>query len=339
MSFPLIPAELAFAGDGTPFSPHYGDIYHSSQGGLAQARHVFLAGNQLPARWIGCERFVILETGFGLGLNFLATLQAWRSAAGPGNRRRLHYVAVEKHPFRLDDLRQVHKHWPELAPLATELHAQWPLPLPGLHRLDLGDVILTLAFGDGAESLGPTRPRRRRDLPRRICTGSQSGSVVGGRGRPTAAPFRSRHHTGHLDHRRRDPSPSRRRRLYPRTKAGLRRQARNADRASSRHLTCPTQRSPHRIAVIGAGIAGAATAHALAKRGHEVTRYRCGSEAASGASGNLAGVFRPLPALDDGRLARVLRAGFLLGRRSYSLAHRHTTWLDRSPARCPRCQT
>jgi hypothetical protein len=73
MSFPLIPAELAFAGDGTPFSPRYGDIYHSSQGGLAQARHVFLAGNQLPARWTDCERFVILETGFGLGLNFLAT--------------------------------------------------------------------------------------------------------------------------------------------------------------------------------------------------------------------------------------------------------------------------
>ena len=147
MSFPLIPAELAFAGDGTPFSPRYGDIYHSSQGGLAQARHVFLAGNQLPARWTDCQRFVILETGFGLGLNFLATLQAWRAVAGPGGRC-LHYVAVEKHPFRLDDLRQVHKHWPELAQLAAELHAQWPLPLPGLHRLDLGDVILTLAFGD-----------------------------------------------------------------------------------------------------------------------------------------------------------------------------------------------
>jgi tRNA 5-methylaminomethyl-2-thiouridine biosynthesis bifunctional protein len=63
---------------------------------------------------------------------------------------------VEKHPFRLDDLRRVHQNWPELAPFATELHAQWPLPLHGLHRLDFGDVILTLAFGDGATSCCPS---------------------------------------------------------------------------------------------------------------------------------------------------------------------------------------
>ena len=69
----IVPAELAFAGDGTPFSLRYGDIYHSSQGGLEQARHVFLAGNELPARWEDARRFVILETGFGLGVNFLAT--------------------------------------------------------------------------------------------------------------------------------------------------------------------------------------------------------------------------------------------------------------------------
>jgi tRNA 5-methylaminomethyl-2-thiouridine biosynthesis bifunctional protein len=77
--------------------------------------------------------------------------------------------------------------------------------------------------------------------------------------------------------------------------------------------------SPRHIAVIGAGIAGAATAHALARRGHQVTVLDAAGGAASGASGNLAGVFRPLPALDDGRLARVLRAGFLLGRRSFPL--------------------
>ena len=39
---------------------------------------------------------------------------------------------------------------------------------------------------------------------------------------------------------------------------------------------------------------------------------------AQGASGNHAGVFRPLPALDDSRLARLLRAGFLLGHQQFS---------------------
>lgn len=71
------------------------------------------------------------------------------------------------------------------------------------------------------------------------------------------------------------------------------------------------------IAVIGAGVAGAAVAHALAARGHTVVVIDSAASPASGASGNHAGVFRPLPALDDSRLARLLRAGFLQGRRQF----------------------
>ena len=44
----LRPARLAFR-DGVPWSEEYGDVYHSAAGGPAQARHVFLAGNGLPA--------------------------------------------------------------------------------------------------------------------------------------------------------------------------------------------------------------------------------------------------------------------------------------------------
>ena len=96
-ALPLVPARLAFSADGTPYSATYGVVYHSAEGGLAQARHVFLAGNGLPARWAGRGRFVILETGFGFGLNFLAPWAAWR--ADPQHCGRLHYVAAEKHPF------------------------------------------------------------------------------------------------------------------------------------------------------------------------------------------------------------------------------------------------
>jgi len=67
-------ATLARSVDGTAFSDEFQDIYHSSHGGLAQSRHVFLGGNRLPERWRDRDAFVILETGFGLGLNFLA---AW----------------------------------------------------------------------------------------------------------------------------------------------------------------------------------------------------------------------------------------------------------------------
>ncbi len=73
------PVSLARDASGTPFSPEYGDRYHSREGALAQARHVFLGGNDLPARWRSARAFTVLETGFGLGTNFLATWAAWRA--------------------------------------------------------------------------------------------------------------------------------------------------------------------------------------------------------------------------------------------------------------------
>src|SRR3954462_3464544 len=134
--------------DETPYSTAYGDVYHSAGGGPAQARHVFLAGNGLPERWAQRERFIILETGFGLGLNFLVTWRAWRD--DPARCGRLHYVSVEKHPFRLADLRLLHARYPQLAREAAELQASWPVLVPGTHRIELdgGKLVLTLHFDD-----------------------------------------------------------------------------------------------------------------------------------------------------------------------------------------------
>lgn len=71
------------------------------------------------------------------------------------------------------------------------------------------------------------------------------------------------------------------------------------------------------IVVIGAGIAGASIAHALTAHGHVVTVIDGAAAPASGASGNHAGVFRPLPSRDNSPLSRLLRAGFLLGHRQF----------------------
>src|ERR1700687_4709868 len=143
----LVPARLAFQ-EGIPYSEAFGDVYRSAAGGPAQSRHVFLAGNGLPGRWAGRERFVVLETGFGLGLNFLTTWQAWR--ADPSRCRRLHFVSIEASPFSLSDLRRLHENYPELSDEAAALHSRWPMLLPGMHRLELdsGNVVLTLYFAD-----------------------------------------------------------------------------------------------------------------------------------------------------------------------------------------------
>jgi tRNA 5-methylaminomethyl-2-thiouridine biosynthesis bifunctional protein len=150
---PLAPASLVFTGDGTPFSDRFGDVYHSADGGPGQAAFVFLAGNGLPERWRGRECFTVLETGFGTGLNFLATWNAWRT-----DERRpamLRFLSVEKFPFHPDDLQRLHGSWPELAPCSEWLRAAWPALETGPHRMafDDGRVILDLFFGDALEVL------------------------------------------------------------------------------------------------------------------------------------------------------------------------------------------
>ena len=76
-----MPEPIDWLPDGTPFSPRFSDRYHSENGGLDQARQVFLHGCGLPAAWAGQAQWRILETGFGFGLNFLVTWAAWRADA------------------------------------------------------------------------------------------------------------------------------------------------------------------------------------------------------------------------------------------------------------------
>ena len=88
-----------------------------------------LPRRQPPRPLGGRDRFVILETGFGFGLNFLATWQAWRR--DPQRCARLHYVSIEKHPFTKPTCRSLR---PLRVRRGSELHARWPVLVPGAHR-------------------------------------------------------------------------------------------------------------------------------------------------------------------------------------------------------------
>lgn len=315
MPAPIQPAVLSLAPDGTPYSPVFDDVYHTSAGGLGQARHVFLEGNGLPERWRGRHRWVIIETGFGLGLNFLATWQAWRD--DPARSNRLDFISIEKHPFQTADLARLHAAWPELAALADELRQSWPALLPGIHRLHLdhGRVTLTLAFGDALEFLPQLvaqadafyldgfSPARNPDLWSPAIFGQLARLAAPGASLATWSV------TGHV------------RRGLEAAGFGLERRAgfggkremltgRFANGNSS--LAQDTSRT---ALVIGAGVAGTSVAERLAARGWQVSIIDEADKPGQGASGNRAGVFRPLPSLDDNRLARITRAGFLYGRR------------------------
>ena len=73
-------AELSWP-NGLPYSNQFGDIYFSLDDGLAEKNYVFLQANQLAERFAKLSAnasFTIAETGFGTGLNFLATWQLWQ---------------------------------------------------------------------------------------------------------------------------------------------------------------------------------------------------------------------------------------------------------------------
>jgi tRNA 5-methylaminomethyl-2-thiouridine biosynthesis bifunctional protein len=142
-------------GNACPYSSTFGDVYYSRDDGLEESRYVFLEGNRLQERLRHHQRghFCIAETGFGTGLNFLLSWQAWREQPAP--RPRLHYISVEKHPLTRADLSRALSAWPALNALTDPLLKNYPGLVPGQHRLllDGGGVTLDLWWQDVNEVL------------------------------------------------------------------------------------------------------------------------------------------------------------------------------------------
>jgi tRNA 5-methylaminomethyl-2-thiouridine biosynthesis bifunctional protein len=281
---------------------------------------VFLGGNQLPQRWQGRHRFVVLETGFGLGHNFVATWAAWQN--DPRRCDTLWFVAIDRHPPQRDDLRRAHGA-PSSGP-AAELVASWPPLLPGLHLLDFegGRVRLLLAFGDVhtmlrelvlradavyLDGFAPDRNPAMWDrhlwplLARRCAAGSTAATwsaAHGVRDGLTSAGWTVERAPGFGGKRemtvaRFEP------RFFPPAPPG--------------RLPAAVRSDSPTALIIGAGLAGAAAASALARAGWACTVIDRAGSLASGASGNPGGVFHGLVQGANGPHARLLRAaaGFL----------------------------
>lgn len=303
--------------DGSPRSPRFDDIYRSRYGALVQARQVFLHGCGLPAAWAGQAQWRILETGFGLGLNFLAAWRAWKD--DPQRPRLLHFTSIEAWPVAADDIRRSAAGFPELRELADALAHQWWGLGPGFHRLvfEGGQVLLTLCVGDvqtvlreldfSADSvfLDGFRPEANPQMwdlrtlkgVARLCrrgAGMASWTSVGQVRRDLAqCGFAVQKIAGvppkrHSTQGVFDPAWALR---SARPVAGL---------------------AAGRCIVVGAGLAGAAVAASLACRGWQVQVLDAASQPASGASSLPAGLLVPQVSPDDNLLSRLTRAGIRL---------------------------
>ncbi|OYU62523.1 MAG: FAD-dependent oxidoreductase [Bradyrhizobium sp. PARBB1] len=126
-----------------PVSRRFDDPYFSFADGLAETRHVFLAGNGLPARFV--PGFQIAELGFGTGLNLLATLIAAAGQAGP-----VHYTSFEAYPLTADAIARALDHFPAARAVADDFLTQWAA---GRRDFALGPVHVQVVIGDAREML------------------------------------------------------------------------------------------------------------------------------------------------------------------------------------------
>lgn len=291
---PIVSARVDWRGQ-SPYSLAYDDGYFGSIDGLSEAQTVFIEANRLPQRFgamVAGEVFVIGETGFGTGLNLMLAAQCFRDHAPQGARLQL--ISTDLHPLNAEDLSRALGHWPSLTKWADRLLKAYPAPAPGSHRLWLTDDIeLTLMWGDALS--------RWSDSSASVDAWFLDGFV------PAQNPQMWSSHLFQVLFEHSRPGAT----LGTFTAAGHVRRGlgeagfvveKQAGFGHKRHRTeghrpgqAPLRRwRVGRAVVAGAGLAGATTAWALAKRGWQVT-VMDPHPPASGGSGNLAGVVYATP--------------------------------------------
>ncbi|MFQ5588371.1 MAG: bifunctional tRNA (5-methylaminomethyl-2-thiouridine)(34)-methyltransferase MnmD/FAD-dependent 5-carboxymethylaminomethyl-2-thiouridine(34) oxidoreductase MnmC [Nitrospiria bacterium] len=139
--------------NGQPRNIQFNDIYFSHAQGLAETEYVFLNQNHLARRWRTKPHFVIAESGFGTGLNFLATVALWLKHSN--KQATLHYFSVEKFPLSPSDLKHALSRFPELNGVLSEFILHYPPAVTGFHHIPLFGyrVFLMLMLGDVEDML------------------------------------------------------------------------------------------------------------------------------------------------------------------------------------------
>lgn len=132
------PPELQWREGGVPVSTRFDDPYFSLAGGLAETRHVFLAGNDMPARLR--PGFHVAELGFGTGLNLLALAEM---AHVP-----IRFTSFEAFPMDAAQLERAHAAFPELGDLSAALRQGY-----ASRHFRVGLVDAELILGDARDTV------------------------------------------------------------------------------------------------------------------------------------------------------------------------------------------
>jgi tRNA 5-methylaminomethyl-2-thiouridine biosynthesis bifunctional protein len=279
----------------------------------------------LPRAWAGRASYTLLDLDDDYGLRFVALWRQWRS--DPKRCARLHVVLVVQALTLPSALRD---HLVSALPkqdhaLAEQLVQQWPLNLPGVHRLEFDtlNVTLTIAVGPAtvmlerltlvADAVLLPETQFAKPMP------GQSGWIVALvrlikantvlLARATTAAWPAEFESSLIVHeqaayrivgaRRSSPYLSRLR-VSPRAPA-----------CASDDVASASTFAPRHLVVIGGGLAGLHVAQALALRGWRITVLELAVAQGRVPSGHLAAALTPVVSRQDDPYARLSRAGSL----------------------------
>lgn len=313
-------------------------------------KNPLLEGNDLFQRWQALDsrtntNFVIAETEFGTGHNFLAAAALWLRCAPV--TAKLHFIALEAAPLCQADLKQALQKASPDSELADQLVAQYPILSPGFHRLFIAEqrICLTLIFVDADTALGEGLTQLRPSC--HPCTQHIKAFSVDAWFLSSTLPETLREHIKHLSDVRTtlvslkadEPTKKQLENIgftfnnvnssigkhdllsgqWRAAKAGT--QAALEKPPSQEHKHKHKRKSQHQLpwhigstphhshsrhaAIIGGGIAGCTTAAALAQRGWRVTLYERHNQLANEGSGNPQGIIYPKLSPQSSPLSRI----------------------------------
>ncbi|QVI87288.1 bifunctional tRNA (5-methylaminomethyl-2-thiouridine)(34)-methyltransferase MnmD/FAD-dependent 5-carboxymethylaminomethyl-2-thiouridine(34) oxidoreductase MnmC [Pseudomonas viridiflava] len=336
-------AQIDWDEQGNPHSRTFSDVYFSTESGLEETRHVFLVQNDLRRRFTELPedgRLIIGETGFGTGLNFLCAWQLFEECARPGAR--LQFVSVEKYPLSRDDLQRALALWPELAEFADPLLDQYVAVHEGFQRMvfDQGRITLTLLIGDALDMLpqldgqidawfldgfAPAKnpemwtPELFAELARLSTTATTIGTFTSTgwvRRALNAAGFKMK----------RVPGIGHKWEVLRGTFIAWPEEAVPVPAAKPWFARPPALHNERKALVIGAGLAGCATAESLANRGWQVSLLERHAAPALEASGNPQGVLYLKLSAHGTALSQLILSGFGHTRRLLERLQRGVDW-------------
>ncbi len=336
-------AQIDWDDQGRPHSRQYDDVYFSKEQGLEETRHVFIEQNNLRQRFSALQEnqcLVIGETGFGTGMNFLCAWQLFAECAAPGAR--LHFVTVEKYPLSRADLAKALALWPELAPFGNTLLAEYVAVHEGFQQFvfEQGRITLTLMVGDALEQLPQLdarvdawfldgfAPAKNPEMwtPELFAQLARLSAEQATLGTFTSTGWVRRGLMAAGFKLKKIPGIGKKWEIVRGVYEGCPPEPAAPAVVAPWYARPPALPGPRQALVIGAGLAGCATAASLAARGWQVSLLERHAQPASEASGNPQGVLYLKLSAHGTALSRLIISGFGYTRRLLEQLQRGRDW-------------